>query len=465
MTRVGKVAFDDNGILAIHNENIPRARPVVVTMNRSAWILSIIILASCLSTIMAEPPKLATVLDDENGLGSEFWVYNDIQVAMKEARQQNKPLFVTFRCVPCEDCRAFDAEVAKESDIIRELAVKHFIPVRQVEMKGVDLSLFQFDYDLNWAAMFINADGVVYARYGTQSAAGADAYNSVKGLRQTMLRVLELHKGYPGNQAELRDKRGPRLPYKTALEMPGLENKQRFVGETTRKNCIHCHNIHDAQNNQYSKAGNLLSEKIWRYPLPENIGLVVDGNDGRRIKKVLAGTSAAASGLATGESITHVNGQAITSIADIQWVLHQLPYDTRSVQVTGSQAGVKTLVLGTGWKKTDISWRGSIWSVSPRLRVWTPQATAAEIKKLGLDGETAALKVKWINRNSPGGRSAYESGLREGDFVIRLDGKAIEMTPAQFNVHLKLNYKVGERLPLTVVRGDRQLKLELKLVE
>ena len=459
------MAFGDNGILTTYNENIPRLRPVVITMNRSAWILSIILLASGLSTIMAAPPKLATVLDDENGLGSEFWMYNDIQAAMKEARQQNKPLFVTFRCVPCEDCRAFDAEVAKGSDIIRELAVKHFIPVRQVEMKGVDLSLFQFDHDLNWAAMFINADGVVYARYGTQSAAGADAYNSVEGLKQTMLRVLELHKGYPGNQAELRDKRGPRLPYKTALEMPGLENKQRFVGETTRKNCIHCHNIHDAQNNQYSKAGTLLSKKIWRYPLPENIGLVVDGNDGRRIKKVLAGTSAAASGLATGESITHVNGQAITSIADIQWVLHQLPYDTRSVQVTGSQAGVKTLVLGTGWKKTDISWRGSIWSVSPKLRVWAPQATAVEIKKLGLDGKTSAPKVKWINRNSPGGRSAYESGLREGDFVVRLDGKAIEMTPGQFNVHLKLNYKVGERFPLTVVRGDRQLKLELKLVE
>ena len=101
----------------------------------------------------------------------------------------------------------------------------------------------------------------------------------------------------------------------------------------------------------------------------------------------------------------------------------------------------------------------------PRLRVWTPQATAAEIKRLGLDGETSALKVKWINRNSPGGRSAYESGLREGDFVVRLDGKPIRMTPAQFNVHLKLNYKVGQRLPLTVVRGERQLKIELKLVE
>ncbi|MDP7205252.1 MAG: thioredoxin family protein, partial [Pirellulaceae bacterium] len=161
-------------------------------MKKTTLTLAIMILFPCLSSAMAEPPKLATVLDDENGLGAEFWMYNDIQAAMKEARLQNKPLFVTFRCVPCEDCLAFDAEVAKGSNVIRELAVKHFIPVRQVEMKGVDLSLFQFDHDLNWAAMFINADGVIYARYGTQSAAGADAYNSIEGLRQTMLRVLQL---------------------------------------------------------------------------------------------------------------------------------------------------------------------------------------------------------------------------------------------------------------------------------
>ena len=41
------------------------------------------------------------------------------------------------------------------------LADEHFVAIRQVEMKGVDLSQFQFDYDLNWAAMFLNADGTV----------------------------------------------------------------------------------------------------------------------------------------------------------------------------------------------------------------------------------------------------------------------------------------------------------------
>src|SRR6185436_11536366 len=107
---------------------------------------------------------------------------------------------------------AFDADVANGNERVRELAQAKFVSVRQVEMKGVDLSQFQFDHDLNWAAMFINADGTVYARYGTQSAEGSDAYNSIDGLINTMNRVLELHAAYPVNKDELVEKRGkPKL--------------------------------------------------------------------------------------------------------------------------------------------------------------------------------------------------------------------------------------------------------------
>ena len=121
-------------------------------------------------------------LKDEHARGQKQWIYNDYQKAVAQAKATGKPIFVTFRCVPCEACASFDAEVAKDNQRIKELAGKHFISLRQVEMKGVDLSQFQFDYDLNWAAMFINADGTVYCRYGTQSADGPDAYNSVDTL-------------------------------------------------------------------------------------------------------------------------------------------------------------------------------------------------------------------------------------------------------------------------------------------
>ena len=91
--------------------------------------------------------KLSSLtFQDENAQGPDFWIYNNL-----------------------------DAEVAKNNQLIVRLAQEQFVAVRQVEMKWVDLSQFQFDYDLNWAAMFVNADDTVYASYGNQSAADADA--------------------------------------------------------------------------------------------------------------------------------------------------------------------------------------------------------------------------------------------------------------------------------------------------
>jgi serine protease Do len=338
--------------------------------------------------------------------------------------------------------------------------------VRQVEMKGVDLSLFQFDHDLNWAAMFINADGVVYARYGTQSAAGPDAYNSIEGLARTMRRVLKLHEAYPKNADALAGKHAKAKPYKTALEMPGLPNKdQRYGKPTARNNCIHCHNIHDAENIYAQESGTFTQDMLWRYPLPENIGLVIDGKDGIRVKEVTADSPAGRAGFEAGEDIVAMNGQPMTSIADIQWVLNGLPNTDTEVRVRGSASGAKTLALAKGWKKSDISWRGSLWSVQPRLRVWAPALTEKEREERGLPASRDALLVKWINRGSPGGRSAYESGLREGDVVVALAGKPIHMTTQQFNMHIKLNYKVGDELPLTVLRDGKKRDVRVKLVE
>ena len=123
--------------------------------------------------------------------------YNNIDAARAEAKSTNKPLFVTFRCIPCHFC------------------------------KGVDLSQFQFDYDLNLAAMFVNADDTVYARYGTQSAAGAIAYNSITSLEKTMRCVLALHEDYPNNKNGLAGELVKLKPYKAALEIPGMKHRTK----------------------------------------------------------------------------------------------------------------------------------------------------------------------------------------------------------------------------------------------
>ncbi len=410
---------------------------------------------------------LKTVLEDQHVIGADFWVYNDLNRALLQARLENKPLFITFRCVPCEACAGFDAEVAQGNGKVQQLAREAFIPVRQVEMKGVDLSLFQFDYDLNWAAMFINADSTVYARYGTQSAEGPDAYNSLQGLENTMRRVLELHEAYPENRESLRDKRGPAKPYQTPLEMPGMENKDALRQATTRRNCIHCHMIHDAEHRGAALSGEWSEEMLWRYPLPENVGLEVDADHGIRIERVLEDSPAARAGFETGEDLLRVAGQPMTSVADIQWALHQLPPSDTVVTVEGSRSGEKSLKLSDGWKKTDISWRGSLWSVPPKLRIWMPPLGAKNRQKHSIAPEEQAFLIKWINTGEKAGQAARKIGLRQGDIVVGLAGKPLpaKLTPSQFNARIKLNYEVGEVLPLTVLRNGKRLDFELPLVE
>jgi len=417
---------------------------------------------------IAPMPSLRAVLNDEHAEGAEHWVYNDLEKARAEARKLNRPIFVTFRCVPCKACSGFDAEVAKGSELIKTLAMTHFVALRQVEMKGVDLSQFQFDYDLNWAAMFINADGTVYGRYGTQSADGPDVFNSIASLAQAMMRVLKLHGEYPKNAASLAAKRGPTKPYKTALDMPELANKEQRLGPTERKNCIHCHNIHDAENEYAHKNGTLTREMLWRYPLPDNLGIHIDRDDGCKIERVTADSPAAKAGLKAGDVITHVSGQPIVSIADIQWVLHQLPNSSVTVPINVARtatASAHTVKLAAGWKQTDFSWRGSRWSLKPRPGFWAPEISAEDLKKVGLPEGSRAYRIQFINANNPEGRAAKEAGLRSGDVIVAVADKPVTLSPADFQLQVRLNYKVGDKLPLTVLRDGKRERLELPLVE
>ncbi len=404
-------------------------------------------------------------LKDTNGARTDLWVYNDIEQAMNEARRQNKPLFVTFRCVPCKDCAAFDADVANGNEQVQALAKEKFVSVRQVEMKGVDLSLFQFDHDLNWAGMFINADRVVYARYGTQSAEGSDAYNSIEGLLNTMNRVLELHADYPRNLPELKAKRGAAKAVSNALELPGLRNPEKYAEQTTRQNCIHCHNIHDAEHQYALKIGTYSPELLWKYPLPDNVGLRIDRKSGVRIEQVLADSAAAASGVPVGADVVRMNGQRITSIADMQWVLHHLPNTETHVDLETNKPTQHRIDLDPGWKRYDFSWRGSMWNAPPRFEAWAPVLSTEARKKLGLSDSVQALEVRWINPQSPGGQQTLKDGLRLKDVITALDGQPLQMNTRQFNAHIKLKYKVGDVLPLTILRDGQQVDLKIQLVE
>ena len=75
------------------------------------------ILAIAIPAIAA--PSLIDRIKDEHARGQKQWIYNDFEKAVSEAKLSGKPIFVTFRCVPCEACESFDAEVAKNNERIK----------------------------------------------------------------------------------------------------------------------------------------------------------------------------------------------------------------------------------------------------------------------------------------------------------------------------------------------------------
>ena len=418
------------------------------------------------NVLRADDQELKKRIQDLNADKANHWIYNDIAAGFAVAKKTGKPLLITFRCVPCTACMGFDAEVADGNEAIKELARKEFVCVRQVEMKGVDLTQFQFDHDLNWAAMFLNADGTIYARYGTQSEDGPDAFNSTKGLVNTMKRVLALHANYPDNAGLFQDKKPPQKDWKTARGIGTLNPSIQVDGQTSRSNCIHCHNIHDAENELWAKNGTLTKDELWRYPLPANIGLEINVVDGRTIKRVLPNGPAAAAGVESGKTIEKINGQAMSSIADMQWVLHHQPNsDKASVTLEFTDGSAKTISLARGWKVTDISWRGSLYALRPRIKVWMPRLGDDKRKSLNIAEGDGALQVKWINSGAPAGKAARKAGLKNGDVIVKLFGKPVPDSHAKFNAFVKLNYKVGDTLDLTILRGGKEKLIKLPLVE
>ena len=147
-----------------------------------------------------------------------------------------------------------------------------FICLRMIQMNGVDLARFQFDYDMSFAVIFMNADGMIYGRFGTRDAKPeeADRDISLEGMRAAMEAVLALHRNYPDNAASLVAKRGPTPRYPTAEQYPKMKEytPQINYDNEVAKSCIHCHQIHDAERQEFRDAFQPVPPEIL-YPYPK----------------------------------------------------------------------------------------------------------------------------------------------------------------------------------------------------
>ena len=380
------------------------------------------------------------------------WIYDDLPAAIAQARQSGKPLLVVLRCVPCPPGRALDQKVMQPDDELAALE-RQFVCVRVIQTNGLDLSVFQYDYDMSWAAMFLNADMTVYGRYGTRNASGpnSDVLLSRSGFQAAAERALALHKAYPANKSQLAAKTGPKPEYRTPNEIPGLNEKP--LKAVARQECIHCHMVKEFAMRARWEAGKLTAEDLYVHPMPERIGLVLDKEDGLTIESVERGSPAGAAGLAKGDQLVSLAGQPLVSTADVQWVLHQAPHEGQLAAVVrrGGQEVERSIAVSGDWKKADIAWRASSWYGLRQGVKFEPAA--------GADG--IGLKVTGLFGR--GGPKVRQAGLQQGDVIVAADDKSERMSESDFLAWLRLSHGPGDSIKLTIERGDRRRELVVPL--
>ncbi len=330
-----------------------------------------------------------------------------------------------------------------------------------VKMNGVDLRQFQFDFDLTWSALFLHPDGTVFARYGSRTVEGAMVSNSAAGLTATMRRVLEAYQGYPANRGRFESKRGSPPRFERPEDFPYLANRRR-ARRVNRGNCIHCHNVHEAFHDfEIDRKGR--PERVYKYPHPENIGLRIAKDSGIEVSAVLADSPASRARLNTGDVLQAVNGQAILSIADLQFALHNLGEKEELVLEVrrDDQRLEKKLRLEGDWRRNDFSWRVSLNGFPPSPGLYLRLLEKSEKRELGIARDGLALEVKGLFS-----RQVQRSGLEEGDVIIKVDGKTDKLSSQQFKDYLRVHhYLPGTPARLEVFRDGKVRRLEAKFFE
>ena len=346
------------------------------------------------------------------------------------------------------DYGQIDEQVARLHPEIKSVA-ERFVLLKIGDMRGLDLGLFDFDYDLTWAALMFDQHGNVLGRFGGRDADTPGKYHSLRGLRYSL------------EQAWQRFERGGeqpprRRPVTSGRRIEEYAGAQRF----SAKACFHCHNVHEFRREEQQAAGIWQKDYVWVYPEPASLGLTMEIDQGNKVRDVRTGSPAATAGLQRGDVLRTVHDDAVASVADMQYALHRAPaLGTIAVRWRrGGQEHEAKLKLAAGWRESDISWRWSLKSMKPEPQVHGEDLSDAEKAKLDLSPRRLAFR-----QGSFVPRAAQQAGIRIGDVIVGVDGKQLDMNARQFETFMRLNYKVGDEVHYDILRGSQRLKIAVKL--
>ncbi len=444
---------------------------------RLMLIVVMAVITLCLAETAAAQQKTRDqkVREDRERVTEQgFWIYNDLNAAFARARTSGKPILAVLRCIPCEECVKLDDELVDQDPVLKPLLEK-FVCVRIVSTNGLDLSLFQFDTDQSFAVFMLNADRTIYGRFGTRSHRTEWVGDvSLKGLSKALEGALELHAAAPASKAILAAKTGPIPAFASPELMPSLRDKYasqlNYSGDVA-KSCIHCHQIGDAQRDLSRSRNEAIPEPLLNpYPHPRSLGLILNPDERATVKEVRQGSLAESAGLHAGDRITHLNGQPMLSIADVQWVLHNLSPDGDSILFNlrrGEALHAVTLQLPAGWRTLDdISWRTSAWGLRRMVTggLKLEPINPADRGQGGIPLDGMALQVRHVGQYGPHA-AAKNAGFQTGDVLVSFDGRNDLLTDSDVLRYGASEKSPGDQIAVEIIRAGERRTLQLPMQE
>jgi predicted metalloprotease with PDZ domain len=310
----------------------------------------------------------------------------------------------------------------------------------------IDIHQLEFDFDLTMMTYFLSPEGQVYSRYGGRDSRDADNRQSLAGLRHTMESVLAEHA-----------RQTPQFAEQTVAQ-PQYPRDMNIA----KRGCVHCHNVKEQLDLDLTRAGKWTRDLVWRYPPPDNVGIIPDVDRGNVVKTVTPESPAARAGLKPGDLLRSLNRVPIHSFGDAQFALDRAPAKG-GIDVAWERDGTAMsakLELSEGWKQTDITWRASQQHRIPSLKLYGDDLTADEKKALGLKpGQLAFRQQKEVSSH------AARAGFKPGDVVVGVDDLEPEMSMTDFLFLVRRKYLVGDQVNVHILRDGKRLKVPMKLIQ
>ena len=406
------------------------------------------------------------VRDDRKNLAADVrWLYNDVQTGFEAAQKLKKPLLIVLRCVPCKACTGIDESVLKSKDL--QTTLDDFVCLRLINANSIDLSMFQFDYDLSFSAMIFHPEGKLIARYGSWQHQLDETETSTKSLQTTLQKATEIYREWDQYKDRIEPKQGGQTPFKTPIEIPGLAGKYTrnldWDGNVVQS-CVHCHQIGDAYRAWYRQRGERIPQELI-YPMPDpiTIGLKLYQDTGTRIRQVQQGSPADQAGMEPGDDITGIDGAPISSIADIAWALHRSGDPGQSVWTVqrNSKSVNLRVTLEQGWRsKSDIASRVGTWQMRAMVQGGMVLRSLDDAKRqeLGLKQSDLGLIVHGLGEYGEHA-AAKNAGFRKGDVVLGVQGIQGRVDESQLIGMLLALHPKPTRIQASVLRQGKHIEL------